>query len=93
MVMGSMEEPLAKFDKRLRHIMRCDEMQSFAIPAVYYAAMGIADPNGICQNVCKNRLGISGWAANKLEHFRSRTQLFSCRVQLAGEPLDFSFRP
>jgi hypothetical protein len=55
--------------------------------------MGIADPNGICQYVCKNRLGITGWAANKLKHFRSRTLLFSRRVQLAGEPLDLSFRP
>jgi hypothetical protein len=34
--------------------MRRDEMQSFAIPAIYYAAAGIADPDGICQYVGEN---------------------------------------
>jgi hypothetical protein len=93
MVMGPMEELLAQFDKRPRHIMRRDEMQSIAIPAIYYATMGIADPNGICQYVGKHRLWITGWAANKLENFSGRTLLFGYCAQFAGEPLDLSFAP
>jgi hypothetical protein len=68
-------------------------MQSFAIPAIDYAAMGIADSNGICQYVGENRLRIAGCTANKLEHVCSRTLLFSHRVQFAGEPLDLSVTP
>jgi hypothetical protein len=41
-------------DECLRHIMHRHEMQSLAIPAIYYTAVGIADPNGICQYVGKN---------------------------------------
>ncbi|MGC2077669.1 MAG: hypothetical protein WA728_16875 [Xanthobacteraceae bacterium] len=88
-----MSQLLAQFDKCLRHIMRCDEMQNFAIPAIDYSAVGIADPNGVCQYVGKNRLGVAGWAVNKLEHLCSRTLLFGNRVQLAAKPLDLSFAP
>jgi hypothetical protein len=49
-----MSRLLTQFDECLRHIMRRHEVQSFAIPAIYYATVGIADPNGICQYVGKN---------------------------------------
>jgi hypothetical protein len=45
---------LTPFDERLRHIMRCDEMQSVAIPAIDKADIGIAESNGTCQYVGKN---------------------------------------
>jgi hypothetical protein len=93
MVVRPMSQLLAQFDKRLRHIMRCDEMQSFAIPAIDYAAVGIANPNGIRQYVGENRLGIAGRAANELEHFRGRTLLLSHRAQLAAEPFGLSVTP
>ena len=48
--------------------MRCDEMQSVAVPAIDNADIGIADPNGACQYVGKNRLGIAERAANELEY-------------------------
>jgi hypothetical protein len=40
--------------------MRCDEMQSIAIPATDDTVVGIAEPNGTCQYVGKNYLGIGG---------------------------------
>ena len=48
------------FDEQLRHIMRCDEMQSIAIPATDDTVVSIAEPNGTCQYVGKNYLGIGG---------------------------------
>jgi hypothetical protein len=65
--------------------MRCDEMQSVAVPAIDNAVIGIADPNGTCQYVGKNLLGIGGRAADKLEHLSSRMLLFSYCVQLVGK--------
>jgi hypothetical protein len=73
--------------------MRCDEMQSVAVPPINNAVIGVADPNGACQYIGKNRLGIAERAANELEHLCSRTLLFSYRVQLAGKGLNLGFTP
>jgi hypothetical protein len=73
--------------------MRCDEMQSVAVPAIDNAVIRIADPNGTCQYVGKDLLGIGGCAADEFEHLCRRTLLFSYRVQLAGKGLNFSFTP
>jgi len=73
--------------------MRCDEMQSIAVPAIDNAVIGIADPNGTCQYVGKNLLGIGGRAADKLEHLSSRMLLFSYCVQLVGKGLNLSLTP
>jgi len=54
MLVRPVSQLFAQFDERLWHIMRCDEMESIAIPAIYHAAAGIADPNSICQYVGKN---------------------------------------
>ena len=73
--------------------MRCDEMQSVAVPPINNAVIGVADPNGACQYIGENRLGVAERGTDELEHLCSRTLLFSYRVELAGKGLNLSFTP
>ena len=53
-----------------RRIVRRDEVQGVAVPAVDISKLGVADADRILQHGCKHRLKIAGRAADNLEHLR-----------------------
>ena len=66
-----------------RHIVRRNEMQGVALPAIDISKLGVADPYGFLKHGVKHRLKIARRAADNLEHLRSRGLLLQRLGKLA----------
>src|SRR5579863_9557337 len=63
-------------DERGRCVVRCQEAERRAVPAIDIPERGVANADRILQHGCKYRLRIAGKAADDLKN------LLSCRLSL-----------
>ena len=69
-----------------RRVERRDHVQSFAVPAVDVAELGVADANGLLQHGREHRLKFAGRTADDLQHLGGRDLLLKRFAQFTQQP-------